>query len=34
MNEIQRYVLSNDIQGAIRVCSGTTAALARVLKVD
>lgn len=32
MNEIQRYVLSNDIQGAIRVCSGSTAALARVLK--
>lgn len=32
MNEIQRYVLSNDIQGAIRVCSGTTAALPRVLK--
>ena len=26
MNEIQRYVLSNDIQGAIRVCSGTAAA--------
>jgi biopolymer transport protein ExbB len=32
MNEIQRYVLSNDIQGAIRICSGTTAALPRVLK--
>ena len=32
MNEIQRYVLSNDIQGAIRVCSGTNAALPRVLK--
>jgi biopolymer transport protein ExbB len=32
MNEIQRYVLSNDVQGAIRVCSGSTAALARVLK--
>ena len=32
MNEIQRYVLSNDIQGAIRVCSGTAAALPRVLK--
>ncbi len=32
MNEIQRYVLSNDIQGAIRVCSGTTAALPKVLK--
>jgi biopolymer transport protein ExbB len=32
MNEIQRYVLSNDIQGAIRVCSGTTAALGKVLK--
>ncbi|MBD65212.1 MAG: transporter [Halobacteriovoraceae bacterium] len=32
MNEIQRYVLSNDIQGAIRVCSGTQAALPRVLK--
>lgn len=32
MNEIQRYVLSNDIQGAIRVCSGSIAALPRVLK--
>lgn len=32
MNEIQRYVLSNDIQGAIRVCSGSLAALPRVLK--
>ncbi len=32
MNEIQRYVLSNDIQGAIRVCSGTLAALPKVLK--
>lgn len=32
MNEIQRYVLSNDIQGAIRVCSGSVAALPRVLK--
>jgi len=32
MNELQRYVLSNDIQGAIRACSNTTASLARVLK--
>ncbi len=32
MNELQRYVLSNDIQGAIRICSGSTAALPRVLK--
>ncbi len=32
MNEIQRYILSNDIQGAIRICSGTEAALPRVLK--
>jgi len=32
MNEIQRYILSNDIQGAIRVCSGSMAALPRVLK--
>lgn len=32
MNELQRYVLSNDLQGAIRICSGTTAALPRVLK--
>jgi biopolymer transport protein ExbB/TolQ len=32
MNELQRYVLSNDIQGAIRVCSGSAAALAKVLK--
>lgn len=32
MNEIQRYVLSNDVQGAIRVCSGSEAALPKVLK--
>lgn len=32
MNEIQRYILSNDIQGAIRVCSGSNSLLARVLK--
>ena len=32
MNEIQRHVLSNDVQGAIRVCSGTDALLPRVLK--
>jgi biopolymer transport protein ExbB len=32
MNELQRYILSNDIQGAIRVCSGSTAALPKVLK--
>jgi biopolymer transport protein ExbB len=32
MNEIQRYVLSNDIQGAIRVCAGSAAALPKVLK--
>ncbi|MEX0798712.1 MAG: MotA/TolQ/ExbB proton channel family protein, partial [Bacteriovoracaceae bacterium] len=32
MNEIQRYVLSNDIQGAIRVCSGSLAALPKVIK--
>lgn len=32
MNEIQRYVLAKDIQGAIRICSNTTAVLARVLK--
>jgi biopolymer transport protein ExbB len=32
MNEIQRYVLSNDIQGAIRVCSGSVAALPKVIK--
>lgn len=32
MNELQRYILSNDIQGAIRVCSGSAAALPRVLK--
>lgn len=32
MNELQRYILSNDIQGAIRVCSGSMAALPRVLK--
>ena len=32
MNELQRYVLSNDVQGAIRVCSGSVAALPKVLK--
>ncbi len=32
MNELHRYILSNDIQGAIRVCSGSAAALPRVLK--
>ncbi len=32
MNEIQRYILSNDIQGAIRVCSDSKAALPKVLK--
>lgn len=32
MNELQRYVLSNDIQGAIRICSGSSSALAKVLK--
>lgn len=32
MNEIQRHVLSNDIQGAIRVCSGSMAMLPKVLK--
>jgi biopolymer transport protein ExbB/TolQ len=32
MNELQRYVLSNDIQGAIRACSGTVAMLPKVLK--
>ena len=32
MNELQRYVLSNDVQGAIRICSGSNAMLPRVLK--
>lgn len=32
MNELQRYVLSNDIQGAIRICSASVAALPKVLK--
>jgi biopolymer transport protein ExbB len=32
MNELKRYILSNDIQGAIRVCSGSVAALPKVLK--
>lgn len=32
MNELQRYILSNDIQGAIRACSGTVALLPKVLK--
>jgi len=32
MKEVQRHVLSNDIQGAIRVCSGSNAALPKVLK--
>ncbi len=32
MNELQRYVLSNDIQGAIRACAGSGAMLPKVLK--
>lgn len=32
MNELQRYILSNDIQGAIRICSSNLAALPKVLK--
>lgn len=32
MNELQRYILSNDIQGAIRICSGSSGALPKVLK--
>jgi biopolymer transport protein ExbB len=32
MNELQRYILSNDLQGAIRSCSGTTSILPKVLK--
>ena len=32
MNELQRYVLSNDIQGAIRACSGSLGMLPKVLK--
>ena len=32
MNEIQRHILSNDVQGAIRICSGSEAVLPRVLK--
>ena len=32
MNELQRYILSNDIQGAIRTCSGSKKSLPRVLK--
>ncbi|MFN8369343.1 MAG: MotA/TolQ/ExbB proton channel family protein [Bacteriovoracaceae bacterium] len=32
MNELQRYILSNDIAGAIRVCSGSNALLPKVLK--
>lgn len=32
MNELQRYILSNDVQGAIRICSGSNAMLPRVLK--
>ncbi len=32
MNELQRYILSNDIQGAIRACSGSNAMLPKVLK--
>ncbi len=32
MNELQRHILSNDIQGAIRVCSGSKAFLPKVLK--
>lgn len=32
MNELQRHILSNDIQGAIRSCSGSLAAVPKVLK--
>jgi biopolymer transport protein ExbB/TolQ len=32
MNELQRYILSNDIQGAIRACSNSTQLLPKVLK--
>ena len=32
MNELQRNILSNDIQGAIRVCSNSLALLPKVLK--
>ena len=32
MNELQRYILSNDIQGAIRACSSSMAMLPKVLK--
>lgn len=32
MNEIQRYVLGNDIQSALRACSGSSGVLAEVLK--
>ena len=32
MNEIQRHILSNDLQGAVRICSGSEAVLPRVLK--
>ncbi|MDB9786621.1 MotA/TolQ/ExbB proton channel family protein [Bacteriovoracaceae bacterium] len=32
MNELQRYILSNDVQGAIRICSGSLAMLPKVLK--
>ena len=32
MNELQRNVLSNDIQGSIRICSGSNAMLPKVLK--
>ncbi|MCK5884113.1 MAG: MotA/TolQ/ExbB proton channel family protein [Bacteriovoracaceae bacterium] len=32
MNELQRFILSNDIQGAIRICSGSKASLPKVLK--
>lgn len=32
MNELQRHILSNDIQGAIRTCSGSLAAVPKVLK--
>jgi len=32
MNELQRYILTGDIQGAIKVCSGSRALLPKVLK--
>lgn len=32
MNELRRYIMANDVEGASRVCSGSNAALPKVLR--